>query len=215
MKYNSEKHNRHSIRLKGYDYSNPGAYFLAICAQNRARLFGEIVDGKMILNDAGQMVEKWHLEIKNKYPDIKCDEHITMPNHFHCIIETPDIPSIPVRMALCGHPALNQDAHAGASLRGNQRPGRISIFDIMDWFKTMTTNEYIRGVKNNNWQRFEKRIWQLRYWDHIIRNDLELSRIRRYIQNNSQNWQKDTLGNGNGNLIMEKPVEYEIESWMV
>ena len=87
MKYNPQIHNRRSIRLKGYDYSRQGLYYITICVQNRLCLFGEIVNGEMILNDAGQMVEQWYFELENKYPDKKCHDLIVMPNHIHCIIE--------------------------------------------------------------------------------------------------------------------------------
>ncbi len=147
MKYNPKIHNRQSIRLKGWDYSHPGLYFITICAQNHTHLFGYIQNKKMHLNDAGKMVEKWYFEMENKYPNIKCDEHIVMPNHFHCI--------------------------------------------MMDWFKTMTTNAYIRGVKSENWPRFEKRVWQKRYWDHIIRNENDYIRISAYIINNPKKWTED------------------------
>jgi REP element-mobilizing transposase RayT len=78
--------NRQSIRLNGYDYAQPGAYFITICVQNHICLLGDIVDGEMIRNDAGIMVENWWLECACKYPHIKCLEHVVMPNHFHCII---------------------------------------------------------------------------------------------------------------------------------
>ncbi len=209
MVYNPKIHNRKSIRLKGYDYAQAGLYFLTICAQNRKCLFGEVsvnttLRGRknypqMILNDAGKMIEKWYFELKNKYPNIKCREYMVMPNHFHCIIEITDTKT--------GAHA-ETDAHAGTSLRGrpendgrsNESPYGLdnkkynaSIFDMMDWFKTMTTNEYIRGVKNNNWPRFEKRVWQLRYWDHIIRNRNDYIRISNYIINNPANWDNDKL----------------------
>jgi putative transposase len=66
--YNPNIHHRRSIRLKGYDYSQVGLYFITICVQDRARLFGEISTGKMTLNDAGKMVERWYFELENKYP---------------------------------------------------------------------------------------------------------------------------------------------------
>ena len=66
---------------------------------------------------------------------------------------------------------------------------------MMDWFKTMTTNEYIRGVKTKNWQRFNKRVWQLRYWDHIIRDKNDYIRIADYIKNNPQKWAEDKFNN--------------------
>ena len=85
--YNPNIHKRKSIRLKGYDYSQAGLYFITICCQNRDCLFGKIENGEMKWNDAGKMIEKWYYELMNKFPDIKCDEMIVMPNHFHCIVE--------------------------------------------------------------------------------------------------------------------------------
>ena len=86
MKYDPNKHHRRSIRLKGYDYTQAGAYFVTICTQHRECFFGEIIDGAMQLNDAGQMVEKWWAELTHKFPSVETDEYIVMPNHFHGII---------------------------------------------------------------------------------------------------------------------------------
>src|SRR5690606_2236894 len=85
--YRQHPYNRRSIRLKGYDYSRAGLYFITICCQNRTCFFGEITNQQMNLNEAGQMVEKWYYELENKFPDIRCHEMIVMPNHFHCIVE--------------------------------------------------------------------------------------------------------------------------------
>lgn len=99
MSYNPNIHHRKSIRLKGYDYTQAGLYFITICVQNRECLFGDVRRGEptcspnttspseMILNDAGKMVQKWYYELENKFADIRCHEMIIMPNHFHCIIE--------------------------------------------------------------------------------------------------------------------------------
>jgi len=89
-KYNPQIHHRRSIRLKGYDYSQAGLYFITICVQNREHLFGKIVDGEMILNDAGKMVEKEWVDLKNRFPNIELHEFIVMPNHFHGIIQIVD-----------------------------------------------------------------------------------------------------------------------------
>ena len=86
-KYNPDYHHRRSIRLKGYDYFQAGLYFVTICCQNRAHLFGEIINGKMALNDAGEMIEKLWNEIPNDFMNIHLHEYITMPNHIHGIIE--------------------------------------------------------------------------------------------------------------------------------
>ncbi len=222
MKYNPKIHKRQSIRLKGWDYSHPGLYFITICAQNRAHLFGHIENQKMHLNDAGKMIEKWYFKLEEKYPDIKCNEHMVMPNHFHCIIHILEngVSAAP-GMDTDNMDTPGMDAHAGTSPRGRPFPrgrpdvGRpdnddpqtniyqkpqygpdnkkynASIFDMMDWFKTMTTNAYIRGVKTENWPRFEKRVWQKRYWDHIIRNENDYIRISEYIINNPKKWTDD------------------------
>ncbi|MGK5093461.1 hypothetical protein WDW89_15810, partial [Deltaproteobacteria bacterium TL4] len=79
-------HHRRSIRLKGYDYSQAGAYFVTLCNQDRANLFGSIQNSLMQLNDAGKMVEKWYWELVNKFPDIQCGEMVVMPNHVHFIM---------------------------------------------------------------------------------------------------------------------------------
>ncbi|MEM2174632.1 MAG: transposase, partial [Candidatus Micrarchaeia archaeon] len=86
MKFNPEKYHRRSIRLKGYDYSQPGAYFITICTKDRKCLFGNVIDGKMILNDAGHIAQKCWLEIPDHYPNVILDEFIIMPNHIHGII---------------------------------------------------------------------------------------------------------------------------------
>jgi hypothetical protein len=86
MKYDPDIHHHRSIRLKGYDYSRAGAYFVTICAQNRECLFGEILDGEMALNDAGRMIETiWH-ELPEHYPGIGIDAFQVMPNHMHGIV---------------------------------------------------------------------------------------------------------------------------------
>ncbi|HED38745.1 MAG TPA: hypothetical protein ENI76_10965, partial [Ignavibacteria bacterium] len=118
MKYDPAKHHRCSIRLKGYDYSSPGFYFITICVQNRQCLFGEIIDEKMILSDAGKMVEKWYFELGNKYTNVKCREHIVMPDHFHCIIEI----MVTVTDAHDGD-AHDGDAHDGDAHDGDAHDG--------------------------------------------------------------------------------------------
>lgn len=86
MTYNPDKHHRRSIRLKGYNYSQAGAYFVTACVKDRECLFGDIVDGEMQLNDAGEMVKFVWNELPNRFSDIYLDEFIIMPNHIHGII---------------------------------------------------------------------------------------------------------------------------------
>ena len=86
MKYNPATHHRKSIRLRGYDYSQAGAYFVTVCIQNRECLFGDIVDGEMVLNDAGCFVQNVWNDLPNHYPHVELDHFIIMPNHFHGIV---------------------------------------------------------------------------------------------------------------------------------
>ena len=86
MSYNPTLYHRRSIRLKGYDYSQAGLYFVTICCQDRICRFGKIENGETILNDAGKMIEKWCVELSHKFSDIVLDAYIIMPNHFHAII---------------------------------------------------------------------------------------------------------------------------------
>lgn len=210
MNYNSERHNRKSIRLIGYDFSSKGLYYLTICVQNRLCLFGNVVDNQLKLNDAGKMIMKWYYEIENKYPDKKCHNMVVMPNHFHCIIENGSSINMNIHVR-----DSHLDDHVGTSLRGcpndirnenappqygmDNKKHNASIFDVMDWFKTMTTNEYIRGVKQLGWERFDQRLWQKRYWDHVIRNNVDFSRIDKYIDENPGKWIGDKINPKNDN----------------
>ncbi|MCK4662244.1 MAG: transposase [Bacteroidales bacterium] len=184
MKYNPNIHHRRSIRLKGYDYSKAGLYFITICVQNQECLYGHMGKDKMILNNAGRMVEKWYYELENKYPDKKCHEMVVMPNHFHCIIENVEMDANPTDV----NPIRGRSQYGP-----NNQKYNATIGDAMDWFKTMTTNEYIRSVKKYNWKRFEKKLWQRNYWEHIIRNDTEYNYITNYIIENPQKWIDDKL----------------------
>ncbi len=175
IRYDPDKHHRRSIRLRGYDYARPGAYFVTICTQHRECLFGKIIDGQMIMNEAGRMIMRWWQELPRKFPSVDTDAYVVMPNHFHGIIL--------VGAALCGRPELK--------LSGHPRRGAPTLCDIMDWFKTMTTNEYIRAVRDHGWPPFPGRLWQRNYYEHIIRNEQELNEIRTYIFENPLKWELD------------------------
>ena len=86
MNYDPEVHHRRSIRLRGYDYAQPGTYFVTMCSHRRECLFGEVVDGEIRLNDMGEMIERWWLELAKKFQSVEIDEYVVMPNHFYGII---------------------------------------------------------------------------------------------------------------------------------
>lgn len=197
QKYDPEIHHRRSIRLAEYDYTQDGWYYVTICCQNHRCLFGEILQEKMILNSAGTMIEKWWRKLPEKYPGIRLDEYVIMPNHLHGII-------VIVGAAPRGRPKPDTQSsnESGRSLGiaptehlicKSGRPHRVAptLGNIIGWFKTMSTNEYIRHVKQDGWPAFEKRVWQRNYYEHIIRKEKELHSIQNYIAENPMRWEED------------------------
>ncbi len=191
MKYNPDIHHRRSIRLKGYDYSKEGLYFITICTQNRLCLFGEIEKGEMILNDAGIMIKTvWH-EIPEYYHEFNVHEFVVMPNHVHGIIQIISNPN-PVGAGPCACPVCvrpNELQQTNGQPRGVAPT--MSLSDIVHRFKTLTTKQYTDGVKNNDWLRFNKKLWQRNYYEHIIRDENSYYQISEYIQTNPLKWQDD------------------------
>jgi len=179
MTFDPDIHHRRSIRLKNYDYSQPGPYFVTVCTHNRESLFGHIHENAMIMNEAGGMVDRWWRELPKKYPMIDTDAHTVMPNHFHGIV-------VIVGAALRGRPDESNPNNGG-------QPHRVAptLGDMIDWFKTMTTNDYIRGVKHGQWRPFPGKLWQRNYYEHVIRDEGDLNAIREYITNNPASWDKD------------------------
>lgn len=190
-KFDPTKHHRRSIRLKGYDYASEGAYFATIVTQGRACLFGEIRDGKMILNEAGQMIVKWWNELPNKFPDMILGAFVVMPNHFHGIIIIEK--TVGADLRVCPNGEIISGEHIGSPLRKPNAP----LSQIVQWFKTMTTNEYIRGVKQLGWIPFIGKFWQRNYYEHVIRNEKELRQKTDYILNNPFRWEDDKENPGN------------------
>jgi putative transposase len=203
MKFNPDIHHRRSIRLRGYDYSQYGMYFVTICTQDRLRLFGDIADGEMTLNDAGCMVRATWDEIPAHYCGIEIDQFTVMPNHIHGIIKLvgagpracPDpqarASTNPVGATPRGCPTSQGQPQVAGQAQG-PAPTDLSLSDVVHRFKTMTTKKYTDGVKQNGWQAFPAKLWQRNYYEHIIRNEVAYLKIVEYIQTNSQRWEEDT-----------------------
>jgi len=151
------------------------------------------------------MIEKWYWELENKFPDMQCGEMVIMPNHIHFIITNM---GTSVGADLCVCPGIVGEHDTG-------RHTGLPLHRVVQWFKTMTTNEYIRGVKSLHWQRFNKRVWQRNYYEHIIRNENEYHRIAQYIHDNPVKWENDSLNDRNNNDVMESPEKYGREPWMI
>jgi REP element-mobilizing transposase RayT len=189
MKYNPDIHKRQSIRLRGYDYSQSGLYFITICCYQRECLFGEVINSQMILNNSGELVKEEWLKSAEIRKEIELGGFVIMPNHFHGIV------------------IINQEINK--NIGNNQNPlganGRSplqtiqssqqqismkpkSLSSLIAGFKSATTKKIniIRSTPKNP-------VWQRNYYDHIIRNDQSLERIREYVQNNPLSWKNDQL----------------------
>ena len=209
MKYDPDIHHRRSIRLEDFDYSTNGAYFVTVCAQNRLCLFDN--------PDVREMIDKWWNKIPEKFPRCELDEYVIMPNHFHGIIvinpsaKKGDHKDRPYTANF--HPNRRGESCIRPGINPNEsciRPHGTqpdSIGRIIQSFKSLTTVEYTRGVKEHGWARFPKRLWQRNYYEHVIRNENELNEIRQYIRTNPENWETDKE---NPKFILELRGENEI-----
>jgi len=190
MKFDPQKHHRHSIRLKDYDYSQAGAYYVTIDVQDHECLFGDIMNCEMILSEAGKMIEEQWIALPERFPNIELDLFQTMPNHFHGIIVVGATLVVARNMEMKNI----HENRAGTSTEAGTSPARTSnptLGGIVGAFKSITTNEYMKGVDDKNWPRFCKRLWQRNYYEHVIRDEADLNRIRNYIQSNLANWDDD------------------------
>jgi putative transposase len=213
MKYNPDILHRRSIRLKGYDYAREGAYFITVCTKAKEWLFGEVINGEMRLNDMGTAILQCWKGIPKHFPNAVLDEFIVMPNHIHGIIiftvgaknispdfcdDKPDraknISPIPcVSPIPCYGTVGAKDILLCFIDGGRNRAKNISP---LQHGTTMTIGSVIRGFKIGvtKWARVNGASynpWQRNYYEHIIRNETELNKIREYVINNPLNWETD------------------------
>jgi len=170
MKFDPQKHHRRSIRLKGYDYSQAGAYFVTIVAWQREVLFGEIMDGVMVLNDFGKIVAKKWEWLETQYEYVELGTWIVMPNHFHAILII----------------------HS----RGGSRPAPTTpikpLGGLIGAFKTVSS-KHINLLRRTDGIP----VWQRNYYEHIIRNEREMDNIAKYIETNPLRWDEDDENSNN------------------
>ena len=204
MAYNSNIHHRRSIRLKGYDYSQAGLYFITICVQNKICLFGNIENTEMILNDAGKIANECWLEIPNHFPNAVLHEHIVMPNHVHGIIELQQNNFganvgaenfLPLQQPPSLQPPSSLPQPPGEPPKNEfQKMIPRSIGSIVKGFKIGVT-KWFRNNRTNNAgaKNFlpQQPVWQRNYWEHIIRNEQSYQHISDYIINNPSKWKDD------------------------
>jgi putative transposase len=184
-------HHRRSLRLKSYDYTTAGAYFVTICTQDRACLFGDVAAGAMRLNEAGRMVARLWDDLAVRFSGVEIDQCVVMPNHLHGILVLPyaDM-GADAAIGATTRVAPTIDGPVGAPLVGASAPS-VRLGDVVGAFKSLTTVGYIDGVKTNAWPEFRERLWQRNYYEHIVRDETALNRIRRYIDYNPARWEFD------------------------
>ena len=197
MPCDPEQHHRRSIRLPGYDYAEPGACFVTICTKDRLCLFGEVVAGEMRLNAAGHIAHQCWSDIPNHFPHVQLDAFIVMPNHVHGILviahhAAPD--DVGARHVGARHavplqpPAVTPPPTASRNPAVEQfgKPVHGSIPTIVRSFKSAATRHIniLRGTPGAP-------VWQRNYYEHIIRTEDALRRIRQYIVTNPMRWHLD------------------------
>ena len=239
MTYDPEKHHRRSIRLKGYDYTQPGAYFITICTHSRACLFGEIIDGEMHLNEAGQIVVQTWQDLSNHVSNVQLDAFVVMPNHVHGIIIITDRAGVVGTVSEPARTTMGSGSAAGSVGAGSVGAGSVGAGSVgagsvgagSEPAPTTTTTgpgptagsgpaagpgsvgaglelaptrsshglpEIVRQFKTFSARRINELrgtpgtpVWQRNYYEHIIRDEFSVSRIRQYIAENPVRWDAD------------------------
>ena len=198
---------RRSIRLKGYDYSQSGGYFVTICTRNRECLFGELLDGQMVLNEYGEIAREEWLRSERIRREIKLDEFVVMPNHIHGIIIFVNVGATggsPTQAGATGEPPIQARATRRSPLQSSRlhTPMKRSLGSLVANYKSATTRRSIqigRGITTS--------IWQRNYYEHVIRNETDLEEIREYIENNPIKWLEDENHPANAvGAVREPPV---------
>ena len=206
-------HHRHSIRLKGYDYSADGFYFITICTKNRQHLFGHVVNGEMVLNEKGQIVKsEWLNTINVRQGEVILHEFVVMPNHFHAIIE------ISRRRGVSHTPQSHTSLSHASQSHASQSHASQSNTPLSHTFQSHTPNNgvcntmegvcdtplrspskslgaIVRGFKSAVSKKIGLSVWQRNYHEHIIRDSRGFEKISKYIRNNPACWDMDRFHN--------------------
>lgn len=167
---------RRMIRLRGYDYSDPGMYFVTICTQNRVQHFGQIADGCMRLSAAGEIARVQWEYLPHRFPVVELDDYVIMPNHFHGLLR------------IVRRPSSLQVGQVTRRFFPFAKPGRADRPPL---------GEAVRAFKGAT-SYFAHKVspqfaWQYGYYESIVTSDTGLNRIREYIRNNPARWEEDKL----------------------
>jgi REP element-mobilizing transposase RayT len=177
------KYRIETTRLKNWDYSSNGYYYITICTKNRECLFGNIAGEKMQLSTIGEIVLQCWNDSFVMRKELSCDQFVIMPNHIHGIVIIEKL--VETHGNASGHGIETQGL---ASLQDNNKPHRMpkSVSSFIGGFKSAVTKR-VNEIRHTPGAA----IWQNRFYDHIIRDEKSLQRIREYIVNNPMNWQTD------------------------
>jgi REP element-mobilizing transposase RayT len=183
MKFDPFNHHRRSTRLRGYDYSQAGAYFVTICVQQHQCLFGKVVNAEMDLNDWGTIANECWLAIPEHFPYVELDEYGVMPNHVHGIVViTDDQRGVSSGVQL--NAATGDVPRDTSNPFSMMSPKRKTLSVIIRTYKAAVTTR-CRELNRHDF------VWQGSYHDHIIRNEREWNAIAKYICENPANWNAD------------------------
>jgi REP element-mobilizing transposase RayT len=166
---------RKSPRLKDYDYTGDGAYFVTICTYRRKLFFGDVIGGHMEHNSLGNLARMRLLELSARWDGVLVDSHVVMPNHLHAII------------MLTSSEKNMLEPQAGI------HSSRVTLGRVIGLYKAGVTRE----AREKRWLPSDGLLWQGRYYDRIVRNEHELHMIRQYIDQNPQRWRDDNFYEAN------------------
>ena len=192
MPYNPQIHHRRSIRLKGYDYSQAGAYFITICCQNRICRFGKIdvreplSDSQMMLNENGTIAHNEWNKLPERFTNIELDVFQIMPNHMHGIIVLNDVGAT---LAVAPNTDVPHNTDGIKRTGASPAPTNTIIGDMVGAYKSLVANTCLDIYKFKN--ETMGKLWQRNYHEHIIRNEQSYQTISQYIRNNPAKWNED------------------------
>lgn len=193
MNYDPKKHSRQSIRLKGYDYSKAGSYFITVCCENRENRFGKIENNEMILNEYGKIAFREWKKLGDRFIHFELDVFQIMPNHIHGIIGikqyidtelTSD--NFDIDHLVIGQPEK-------FPLEVDFKIIKKTVGDIVGAYKSLVSNKCLEIAKQNN--EVMGKLWQRNLFEHIIRDEKSYQNISDYIINNPSNWKDDKFFN--------------------
>ena len=187
VKYNRYIHNRQSIRLREYDYSQPGAYFITVCTQHKECNLGELINGEIQFTVRGMIASVFWLEISHHFSNVELDQFILMPNHIHGIIFIKDKNIAEINtMGGETQPTMGGETPPLREGKKGKNKGKNTLGQIVAYYKYRTT-KIINQIDETPGQR----IWQRNFYDRIIRTEKALHIMRQYIATNPQRWNKD------------------------